>query len=141
MGFVGREEGWRRELRGRPASGGANGGDGRLWTPWGARLEAWSREGSRGGGRRLACEANGREESRAEGASELRSGARHGLARRRRGASSGHPRRACREMALHGEAERLREKPGTGERRGRGAWPAASARHGAKQGREREQRE
>jgi len=25
-GFVGREEGWRRELHGRPASGGANGG-------------------------------------------------------------------------------------------------------------------
>ena len=27
-GFVGREEGWRRELHGRPASGGANGGRG-----------------------------------------------------------------------------------------------------------------
>ena len=30
-----------------------------------ARPGAWSREESRGGGRRLACEANGREESRA----------------------------------------------------------------------------
>ena len=64
-GSVGREEGRRRGFRGRPASGGANGGSGQVWTPWGARLGTWSREESRGGGRRLVCEANGREESQA----------------------------------------------------------------------------
>ena len=118
-GSFGREEGRRRGFRGRPVSGGANGGDGRLWTPWGARLGAWSREGSRGGGRRLTCEANGREESRAEGASELRSGARHGSVRRRRGASSSRPQRARSEMAPCGEAERLRENQGRGSARER----------------------
>ena len=55
----------------------------------------------------------------AEGASERRIGARHDSVRRRRGVSSGHPRRECREMAPRGETEKLREKPGTG--RGKGA--------------------
>ena len=50
----------------------------------------------------------------AEGASKRRIGARHDSARRRRGASSGHPRRACREVAPRGGAERLQENPRTG---------------------------
>ena len=54
----------------------------------------------------------------AEGASERRIGARHDSARRRRGALSVHPRRACREMAPRGETETLREKPGTGHGEG-----------------------
>ena len=76
----------------------------------------------------------------AEGASERRIGARHDSARRRRGASSVHPRRACREMAPRGETEKLREKPGWGATRARRvAGSLGSAR--AEQGRVREKRE
>ena len=56
-GLDGREEGRRRELRGSLGMGGANGRRRRLWTPRRARLGAWSREGSRGGGRRPVCAA------------------------------------------------------------------------------------
>ena len=51
-GSVGREEERKRELRGSLGMGGANGRRRRLWTPRRARLGAWIREGSRGGGRR-----------------------------------------------------------------------------------------
>ena len=56
-GAVGREEERKRELRGSLGMGGANGRRRRLWTPRRARLGAWSREGSRGGGRRPVCAA------------------------------------------------------------------------------------
>ena len=58
-GSVGREKERKRELRGSLGMGGANGRRRRLWTPRRARLGAWSREGSRGGGRRSVCEAKG----------------------------------------------------------------------------------
>ena len=58
-GFVGREKERKRELRGSLGMGGANGGRRRLWTLRRARLGAWSREGSRGGGRRPVCAARG----------------------------------------------------------------------------------
>ena len=73
-------------------------------------------------------------EERGEGASELKK-----LRTARLGASSGHPPRARREVAPRGEAERLREKPGTREGRGLGTWPTAPPcggehrRHGEKQ--------
>jgi len=122
-GDVGHEEGRRGELRGDLGAAALMAGSGRLWTPRGARFGAWSRKGSRGGGRGLVCEAKGREESRAEGASELRSGARHGSACSSPWRVDGRPRRARREMAPRGEAERLRENQRRGKRRGRGAWP------------------
>ena len=63
--------GW---ARGRPEEGaprglgmgGANGRRRRLWTPRRARLGAWSREGSRGGGRRPVCAARGGRRARLE---------------------------------------------------------------------------
>ena len=89
---------------------------------------------------------SGREESRAEGASELQSGARHGSARSSPWHVDGHPRRACREMAPRGEAEKLREKPGRGAVRARRVAGGldSDGDHGsasAEQGRERERRE
>ena len=84
-GSVGREEERKRELRGSLGMGGANGRRRRLWTPRRARLGAWSREGSRGGGRRSVCKAKGGRRARRgrERAGELV----HGTARlvRRRG--------------------------------------------------------
>ena|SRR6185503_10196697 len=53
-----------------------------------------------------------RKGARAQG--RWREGARHGSAHRRRGASSGHPRRAHREVAPRGGAESFRESPGMG---------------------------
>ena len=63
-GSVGREKERKRELRGSLGMGGANGRRRRLWTPRRARLGAWSREGSRGGGRRPVCAARGGERAR-----------------------------------------------------------------------------
>ena len=63
-GSVGREEERKRELRGSLGMGGANGRRRRLWMPRRARLGAWSREGSRGGGRRPVCAARGGERAR-----------------------------------------------------------------------------
>ena len=84
-GSVGREKERKRELRGSLGMGGANGRRRRLWMPRRARLGAWSREGSRGGGRRSVCEAKGGRRARRgrERAGELV----HGTARlvRRRG--------------------------------------------------------
>jgi len=54
---------------------------------------------------------------------ELRSGTRHGSACSSPWRVDGRPRRARREMAPRGEAERLRENQRRGKRRGRGAWP------------------
>jgi hypothetical protein len=55
--------GARKSGRGNSAGslgcGGANGGGGRPWTPRRAQLGAWSREGSRGGGRKPVCAARG----------------------------------------------------------------------------------
>ena len=135
-GSIGAGEGWMWELDG---AGTAGGHGGRLWTPWKARPGAWSREESRGGDRRLACEAKGREESRAEGASEQRSGARHGSARSSPWHVDGHPRRACREMAPRGEAEKLRENQGRGAARARRVAGGLDS-VGAEQGRVRENR-
>ena len=111
-GVVGHEEGRRRGLSGGLGGSDANGGRRRLWTPRGARLGAWSRGEGGGRGRGLVCEAKGREESRAEGASERRRDAWHGSARSSPWRVDGRPRRACREMAPRGEAERLRENQG-----------------------------
>ena len=113
-GDVGHEEGRRGELRGDLGAAALMAGSGRLWTPRGARFGAWSRKGSRGGGRGLVCEAKGREESTAEGASERGIGARHGSARSSPWRIDDRPRRACREMVPRGEAERLRENQGRG---------------------------
>ena len=55
----------------------------------------------------------------AEGASERRSGARLGSARSSPWRVDGRPRRACKEMALRGEAERLRENQRQGAPRAR----------------------
>src|SRR6185369_15793653 len=81
----------------------------RLWMPGEARPGAWSRKESGGGGRELACEANGRVESRAE--DEARVG--------RLGTSSSwrfglHSRRACRER------RRVARSRGFGRNQGRG---------------------
>ena len=65
-GSVGREKERKRELRGSLGMGGANGRRRRLWTPRRARLGAWSREGSRGGGRRPVCAARGGRRARLE---------------------------------------------------------------------------
>ena len=63
-GSVGREKERKRELRGSQGGGGANGMRRRLWTLRRAQLGAWSREGSRGGGRRPVCAARGGERAR-----------------------------------------------------------------------------
>ena len=44
-GDVGHEEGRRGELRGDLGAAALMAGSRRLWTPWEARLGAWSREG------------------------------------------------------------------------------------------------
>ena len=93
----------------RAARGGANGGRRRLWTPGETRAGARSRKESGGGGRELACEANGRVASRAE--DEARVG--------RLGTSSSwrfgvHSRRACRER------RRVARSRGFGRNQGRG---------------------
>ena len=117
-------------------------GDGWLWTPWKARPGAWSREGSRGGGRGLVCEAKGRKESTAEGASERGIGARHGSTRSSPWRIDGRSRRACREMVPRGGAERLRENQGWGRAGARrGSARGRRALLGTEQGRVRERRE
>ena len=64
-GSFGREEGRRRELRGRSASGGANGGGGRVWTPWGLGLALGTGRGVEGEVESsLAKQMEGRREGR-----------------------------------------------------------------------------
>ena len=146
-GSVGREEERKRELRGSLGMGGANGRRRRLWTPRRARLGAWSREGSRGGGRRPVCAA--REGRRArlecERAGE-KNGARHWSARSSPWHADGSPRRACKEMAPRGD-EKLQEGPGRsgwwhGEGAARGHRPRRPAQIGeGERGKERVERE
>jgi len=132
-GDVGHEEGRRGELRGDLGAAALMAGSGWLWTPRGARFGAWSRKGSRGGGRGLVCEAKGREESTAE--AQASGELAHGTARRvrRRGASTTilgvRAGRWCRVERPRGFG---RTKDGA--RRVHGAWPAASRTAGAERG-------
>ena len=106
-------DGRRWGLRGEPELRGSNGdGHGRASGRTRLGLLEPEREGGEGGRERVLRELKG--EKRVESAGRWRSGARHGSTRRRRGASSGRPRRACREVAPRGGAERLRENPRMG---------------------------
>ena len=128
----------RRELRGGLGGGGANGGRRQLWTPCGARSSARSREERRV--RTLWSSREGSRRVKGEG----RAGAVGRVVTMSPWWFGGHPRLACRDRRRVVGSRSFREEPwrsGLGARRGRGSWPAASARHGAKQGREREQRE
>ena len=132
-GDVGHEEGRRGELRGDLGAAALMAGSGRLWTPRGVRFGAWSRKGSRGGGRGLVCEAKGKEESMAE--AQASGELAHGTARRvrRRGASTTvlgvRAGRWCRVERPRGFG-RTKDRA----RRVQGAWPAASRTAGAERG-------
>jgi len=102
----------RRELCGGLGGGGANGGRRQLWMSCGARSGARSREERRirtSGSSWNGLGGPGRERGRARSA---------GAIRRRRGASSGHPRRMCKEMAPRGETEKRRGGTREGARAG-----------------------
>ena len=82
-GSFGREEGRRRELRGRPSGDGANGGGGRFWTPWGLGLALGT---GRGVEREVESSLAKQMEGRREGRGAWREKA--DSARRRRGGSA-----------------------------------------------------
>ena len=139
-GLDGREEGRRRELHGSLGMGGANGRRRRLWTPRRARLSAWSREGSRGGGRRPVCAARGGERARR---GRERVGEKvHGTARlvRRRGTTTavlGVRARRWRRVAMR-SFRRDRDGAAGGTARARPV--AIGLRVQRRQGREREEK-
>ena len=84
--------------------------------------------------------SKGREKSQARARAGWGKGARHCSARSSPWHADGSPRRACKEMAPRGEAERLHGGAKDGARGEHGAWPAALTRRrprlGRKQGRE-----
>ena len=113
----------RREVRALTAA--VQGGD---------PFEGGRRQGDRdgpGGGNVCCASSSGRRGPRAQGDGE---GA-HGTACRRRGASSGRPRRARRETAPRGRVEKRRGGSGSGEASlavEGGVWPAARRRRTAR---------
>ena len=136
-GFVGREEGWRRELRGEQTTTAVMAGGGRPLGQ-GARLGALL--GARRGRGRRKCEhpTRGEGSGRFQGETRVRRSrtGRHGVAVAVRRHSS-----AC----AHGNGDAWRSREATGEAgtgrdegAARGRWPRRRA---PKQGREREMRE
>ena len=122
-GFVGREEGWRRELRGRPASGGANGG--RRW-PFSAKGRAGL--GSRAQERRREVGDISEHRGKTLGGQgrEKERGAVGRVVTTSPWQFGGHPRLACRDRRRVAGSRSFREEPGRsglGARRGRGSWP------------------
>ena len=139
VGSVGREEGRRRELRGELGAAALMAAAAALVAADGSARRV-EQGGEQRGREETRLRSKGRGKSQARARAGWGKGARHCSARSSPWHADGSSRRACKEMAPRGEAERLRGGAKDGARGEHGAWPAALTRRrprlGRKQGRE-----